>query len=146
MRRGVHVQDRARGQVADNARPGFISLREGQDIGAVHGKDPHEAVADEFSNRFAQRLAALRVGPGLDDGTELGPLVNEDTRTKVATLVDEATKTLTFRIEMSSYPNWDGIVQKRTITGFNQNDVLTYTNTGPATGTLPIMLAWKWIP
>jgi len=53
----------------------------------------HEAVADEFSNRFAQRLAALRVGPGLDDGTELGPLVNEDTRTKVATLVDEATKT-----------------------------------------------------
>src|SRR6202035_2756118 len=51
----------------------------------------HEAVADEFSSRFAQRLAALRVGPGLDDGTDLGPLVNEDTRSKVATLVDKAT-------------------------------------------------------
>jgi succinate-semialdehyde dehydrogenase / glutarate-semialdehyde dehydrogenase len=53
----------------------------------------HEAVADEFSARFAQRLAALKVGPGLDAGTELGPLVNADTRDKVASLVDGATKT-----------------------------------------------------
>jgi succinate-semialdehyde dehydrogenase / glutarate-semialdehyde dehydrogenase len=53
----------------------------------------HEAVADEFSSRFAERLAALKVGPGLDDGTDLGPLVNEDTRSKVAGLVDEAAKT-----------------------------------------------------
>jgi len=53
----------------------------------------HEAVADEFGRRFAERLAALRVGPGLDDGTDLGPLVNEDTRSKVASLVDDATKT-----------------------------------------------------
>jgi succinate-semialdehyde dehydrogenase/glutarate-semialdehyde dehydrogenase len=53
----------------------------------------HEAVADEFSSRFAQRLAALAVGPGLDDGTDLGPLVNEDTRSKVAGLVDDAAKT-----------------------------------------------------
>ncbi|HXF20792.1 MAG TPA: NAD-dependent succinate-semialdehyde dehydrogenase [Streptosporangiaceae bacterium] len=51
----------------------------------------HEAVADEFTAAFAARLGALKVGPGLDDGTELGPLVNEDTRSKVASLVDEAT-------------------------------------------------------
>ncbi len=52
----------------------------------------HESVADEFSRKFAARLSALKVGPGLDDGTELGPLVNSDTRTKVATLVEEAAK------------------------------------------------------
>ena len=52
----------------------------------------HEAVADEFSRKFAARLSALSVGPGLDDGTDLGPLVNADTRTKVATLVEEAAK------------------------------------------------------
>ena len=52
----------------------------------------HESVADEFSRKFAARLSALNVGPGLDDGTDLGPLVNADTRTKVATLVEEATK------------------------------------------------------
>jgi succinate-semialdehyde dehydrogenase / glutarate-semialdehyde dehydrogenase len=50
----------------------------------------HEAVADEFSQAFAARLAALRVGPGLDEDTELGPLVNESTRTKVAELVTSA--------------------------------------------------------
>ena len=52
----------------------------------------HEAVADEFTSRFARRLAALKLGPGLDDGTDLGPLVNEDTRAKVAGLVDGAAK------------------------------------------------------
>jgi succinate-semialdehyde dehydrogenase / glutarate-semialdehyde dehydrogenase len=31
------------------------------------------------------------VGPGLDEGTDVGPLVNSDTRSKVAGLVDEAT-------------------------------------------------------
>ena len=51
----------------------------------------HEAVADEFTRTFAARLAALKVGPGLEEGTELGPLVNEDTRSKVAELVDGAT-------------------------------------------------------
>jgi hypothetical protein len=60
--------------------------------------------------------------------------------------VDEGSMTLTFRIEASSFPNWDGTTQKRTITALNPNDVLTYTSMTPATGTLPIMLAWKWIP
>jgi succinate-semialdehyde dehydrogenase / glutarate-semialdehyde dehydrogenase len=50
----------------------------------------HERVADEFTSRFADRLSKLAVGPGLEDGTDLGPLVNEDTRSKVATLVDGA--------------------------------------------------------
>ena len=52
----------------------------------------HESVADEFTRKFSARLGALQVGPGLDDGTELGPLVNADTRAKVATLVTEATR------------------------------------------------------
>ena len=40
----------------------------------------HEAVADEFSRKFAARLDAMVVGPGLDEGTDVGPLVNEPTR------------------------------------------------------------------
>jgi succinate-semialdehyde dehydrogenase/glutarate-semialdehyde dehydrogenase len=50
----------------------------------------HEQVADEFTARFADRLGKLAVGPGLDDGTDVGPLVNEDTRSKVASLVEES--------------------------------------------------------
>ncbi len=50
----------------------------------------HEAVADEFTAALAARLSALAVGPGLDEGTDLGPLVNEDTRSKVGKLVADA--------------------------------------------------------
>src|ERR1700750_2833160 len=50
----------------------------------------HEAVADDFSRTFAARLDAMKVGPGLDEDTDVGPLVNEPTRSKVAELVDSA--------------------------------------------------------
>ena len=50
----------------------------------------HEAVADKFTEAFTARLKSLVMGPGLDEATELGPLVNEDTRSKVTELVDEA--------------------------------------------------------
>src|ERR1700761_5326967 len=51
----------------------------------------HEAVADEFTAAFSARLKSMVVGPGLDEATEIGPLVNEQTRSKVASLVDDAT-------------------------------------------------------
>jgi succinate-semialdehyde dehydrogenase / glutarate-semialdehyde dehydrogenase len=51
----------------------------------------HEAVADEFVETFAARLRSMVVGPGLDEATEVGPLVNEETRSKVADLVNDAT-------------------------------------------------------
>src|SRR5262249_6363584 len=51
----------------------------------------HEAGAGEFPPRSADRLSKLAVGPGLEEGTDLGPLVNEDTRSKVAGLVESAT-------------------------------------------------------
>jgi succinate-semialdehyde dehydrogenase/glutarate-semialdehyde dehydrogenase len=50
----------------------------------------HEAVADEFTREFSRRLAALKVGPGLNEDTELGPLVNQATLDKVSRLVQQA--------------------------------------------------------
>jgi succinate-semialdehyde dehydrogenase / glutarate-semialdehyde dehydrogenase len=50
----------------------------------------HDAVADKFNETFAARLKAMKLGPGLDESTDVGPLVNEDTRSKVADLVDGA--------------------------------------------------------
>ena len=50
----------------------------------------HEAVADEFTQLFTRRLATMKVGPGLEEDTEIGPLVNQPARTKVSGLVDEA--------------------------------------------------------
>src|SRR3984957_20435602 len=40
----------------------------------------HEAVADQFNATFAAKMKAMVVGPGLDEATEIGPLVNEATR------------------------------------------------------------------
>ncbi|WP_433825079.1 NAD-dependent succinate-semialdehyde dehydrogenase [Actinoplanes sp. CA-015351] len=47
-------------------------------------------VADDFSSRLAQRMSALVVGPGTDEKTQVGPLVNEDTVAKVDSLVRSA--------------------------------------------------------
>ena len=44
-------------------------------------------VADEFARRLAQRMSELVVGPGTDEKTQVGPLVNEDTVAKVDSLV-----------------------------------------------------------
>jgi succinate-semialdehyde dehydrogenase/glutarate-semialdehyde dehydrogenase len=47
-------------------------------------------IADEFARRLAERMAALVVGPGTDEKTQVGPLVNEDTVAKVDSLVRAA--------------------------------------------------------
>jgi succinate-semialdehyde dehydrogenase/glutarate-semialdehyde dehydrogenase len=49
-----------------------------------------ESIADAFSARLAERMAALRVGPGTSPDTQVGPLVNEDTVAKVDGLVNDA--------------------------------------------------------
>jgi len=49
----------------------------------------HEAVHDSFVEGFAAAARALRIGPGLEK-SEIGPLVSEAARDKVARLVDEA--------------------------------------------------------
>ncbi|HUZ19117.1 MAG TPA: NAD-dependent succinate-semialdehyde dehydrogenase [Acidimicrobiales bacterium] len=50
----------------------------------------HASVADEFSSRFAAAMGKLKMGPGLDESVDLGPLVNEPSRAKVVELVGSA--------------------------------------------------------
>ena len=47
-------------------------------------------IAKEFADRMAAAMGALRVGPGLEDGVQLGPMINAAGRDKVASLVDGA--------------------------------------------------------
>jgi succinate-semialdehyde dehydrogenase/glutarate-semialdehyde dehydrogenase len=49
-----------------------------------------DAIAEEFSARLAERMGALRVGRGTEPEVEVGPLIDEDQRTKVSELVDDA--------------------------------------------------------
>jgi succinate-semialdehyde dehydrogenase/glutarate-semialdehyde dehydrogenase len=50
----------------------------------------HESLADEFARRLAERMRALKVGRGTEPDTDVGPLIDDDQRTKVAELVDDA--------------------------------------------------------
>src|SRR6478672_2998787 len=50
----------------------------------------HERVHDEFAKKLTAKMAALKVGNGLDDGVAVGPLVNADAKKKVIELVDDA--------------------------------------------------------
>lgn len=52
----------------------------------------HEKVHDEFAKKLTGKMSALKMGNGLDDGVTLGPLVNEDGRKKVVSLVEDAVK------------------------------------------------------
>ncbi|HEX3589143.1 MAG TPA: NAD-dependent succinate-semialdehyde dehydrogenase [Pseudonocardiaceae bacterium] len=47
-------------------------------------------VAGEFGRRLAERMAALVVGPGVEERTQVGPLVNLDAVEKVDSLVRQA--------------------------------------------------------
>src|ERR1700675_4518104 len=52
----------------------------------------HEKVHDEFAKKLTAKMSGLKMGNGLDDGVNLGPLVNKDGRDKVIELVDDAVK------------------------------------------------------
>ncbi len=50
----------------------------------------HESVADAFGDRLAERMGALTVGRGQDDGTDVGPLIDDKAVSSVAELVTDA--------------------------------------------------------
>ncbi len=50
----------------------------------------HESVAEEFSARLAERMGAMVVGPGINAGVEVGPLVDAAAVRKVSELVADA--------------------------------------------------------
>jgi succinate-semialdehyde dehydrogenase/glutarate-semialdehyde dehydrogenase len=50
-----------------------------------------DRVADEFTEKLAAKLGAMRVGRGTEEGVTVGPLIDADQRAKVADLVSDAT-------------------------------------------------------
>ncbi|ALI55939.1 NAD-dependent succinate-semialdehyde dehydrogenase [Celeribacter marinus] len=50
----------------------------------------HENIAEEFTRRLSAEMSELKVGDGTDPSVDVGPLVNADTRDKVAEFVADA--------------------------------------------------------
>jgi succinate-semialdehyde dehydrogenase/glutarate-semialdehyde dehydrogenase len=51
----------------------------------------HDKVYDAFAAKLAERVRALKVGPGIDSGVTQGPLINDDAVAKVEEHVADAT-------------------------------------------------------
>src|SRR6201996_6370549 len=47
-------------------------------------------VADQFAEKLAEKMGALKVGRGTEDGVQVGPLIDDKQRSKVAELVEDA--------------------------------------------------------
>ncbi|MGH2952486.1 MAG: NAD-dependent succinate-semialdehyde dehydrogenase [Solirubrobacterales bacterium] len=52
-----------------------------------HVADP---VAAEFAERLGERMGSLRLGRGTEEGVDVGPLIDDDQRSKVTELVNDA--------------------------------------------------------
>lgn len=50
----------------------------------------HDSIAEEFAQRLTERFKTLRVGPGSDPENDLGPLISEDQRDIVTSMVEDA--------------------------------------------------------
>ncbi len=48
------------------------------------------AVADEFAQKLADKMGAMKVGRGTEDDVEVGPLIDDKQRSKVSELVEDA--------------------------------------------------------
>jgi len=49
-----------------------------------------EPVAEAFADKLAKQMGAMKIGRGTEESSEVGPLVDEDQRSKVEELVDDA--------------------------------------------------------
>jgi aldehyde dehydrogenase (NAD+) len=77
------------GPVADAVVAGAM-LSTGQKCTATRRVLVHEAVRDELVALMAERVRALRVGPGADPSSTVGPLVSAGARREVDAAVEQA--------------------------------------------------------
>ncbi len=70
---------------------------------------------DTFAARLADRMAGLEVGSGVNPGTECGPLVDGDTRDKVAELVGDALEHGATLVTGGSAPSGPGFFYQPTV-------------------------------
>lgn len=66
----------------------------------------HESIAEKFTTRLKEKAEAMKIGNGLEEGTEIGPLINEQAIEKVEEHLNDAlTKGATV---ITGGSKWDG--------------------------------------
>ncbi len=74
-----------------------------------------EGVAEDFANRLAERMGALKLGRGTEEDADVGPLIDGDQRGKVQELVDDAVKQGARPIVGGSIPDGRGYFYEPTV-------------------------------
>src|SRR3954471_21340754 len=77
----------------------------------------HESIADEFTKRLGEKLGALTVGRGTEEGVDVGPLIDADQQGKVAELVDDAVSKGAEVVTGGSKPDGAGYFYQPTVLG-----------------------------
>ena len=75
----------------------------------------HRSLAEEFTRRLAEEMGALRLAPGLTPGAQLGALVSDGERDKVAALVDSAVGAGARAVVGGSVPEGQGAFYPATV-------------------------------
>ena len=75
----------------------------------------HASVADDFARRLADRMGALTLGRGQDDGVDVGPLIDEKALETVGQLVTDAVHDGARVLTGGSSPEGDGYFYEPTV-------------------------------
>tara|TARA_R110002012_G_scaffold80303_1_gene203719 strand:- start:32533 stop:33942 length:1410 start_codon:yes stop_codon:yes gene_type:complete len=78
------IDEAVRGAMASKFR------NSGQTCVCVNRLMVQDGIYDEFVEKFSKAVAALKVGNGLEEGAEIGPLINEKGLAKVKNHMDDA--------------------------------------------------------
>ena len=99
----------------------------------------HRDIAATFSERLAARMAALTVGNGLDDGTQVGPLIDSAGRAKVQRLVDDALARGATALTGGRLPEGPGYFYPPTVLAdvSAESDLMTTEVFGPVAPVIP---------
>jgi succinate-semialdehyde dehydrogenase/glutarate-semialdehyde dehydrogenase len=76
-----------------------------------------DSIAEEFTEKLAAKMGELKVGRGTEDGVDVGPLIDDDQRQKVAELVQDATSKGAKCVVGGSQPDGPGYFYEPTVLG-----------------------------
>ena len=85
----------------------------------------HESLAADFTREFAAALSALKVGPGIEQGNDLGAMVSVKERDKIVALVESAQVGGVSVQQTAAAPGDGAFVSPMVVTGVQQGSVLT---------------------
>ena len=85
----------------------------------------HESLTAEFTRQFSVALAAMKVGPGIDQGNDLGAMVSVKERDKILELVGEAQGEGAQVSVVSEAPSTGAFIAPHVVTGVEHGSTLT---------------------